>query len=238
MTPVVCIVGNSSSGKTTLTERLITEMKSRGYKVAAAKHTRDEMIIDKRGKDSWRLVEAGGDQVLLFSPGHVFMDRRQDKDLSVDEAMLYVTEDADLFIAEGYRKDTAPKIAVHRKERGEEAEWSRQGLLAVVTDEPLDVQAPQFSWDDIKGVADLVERKLLSHREDLSVSLFVNGAPVRLNEFVRKFVATTVEGMLASLKDVGPVQNLELRVYHKAIAECEPCPDKKGCGTKKMESQS
>ena len=36
--PVVSIVGKSKSGKTTVIERLVQELKSRGYRVATIKH--------------------------------------------------------------------------------------------------------------------------------------------------------------------------------------------------------
>ena len=40
MLPIVSIVGHSGSGKTTLMEGLIRELRDRGLRVAAVKHTR------------------------------------------------------------------------------------------------------------------------------------------------------------------------------------------------------
>ena len=36
--PIVCFVGRSNSGKTTLIERLILELTGEGYRVATIKH--------------------------------------------------------------------------------------------------------------------------------------------------------------------------------------------------------
>ncbi|RME48581.1 MAG: hypothetical protein D6791_02930, partial [Chloroflexi bacterium] len=36
--PIISIVGRSDSGKTTLLEKLIPELKRRGYRVATVKH--------------------------------------------------------------------------------------------------------------------------------------------------------------------------------------------------------
>ncbi|MEJ2754047.1 MAG: molybdopterin-guanine dinucleotide biosynthesis protein MobB, partial [Chloroflexota bacterium] len=36
--PIVSIIGKSKSGKTTLLEKLIAELKRRGYRVATIKH--------------------------------------------------------------------------------------------------------------------------------------------------------------------------------------------------------
>ncbi|MBW2739455.1 MAG: molybdopterin-guanine dinucleotide biosynthesis protein MobB, partial [Deltaproteobacteria bacterium] len=38
-TPIICIVGKSESGKTTLIEKLIPELKKRGYRIGSIKHT-------------------------------------------------------------------------------------------------------------------------------------------------------------------------------------------------------
>ena len=38
MTPIISIVGKSESGKTTLIEKLIPELKKRGYRIGTIKH--------------------------------------------------------------------------------------------------------------------------------------------------------------------------------------------------------
>ena len=45
--PIVSIVGRSDSGKTTLLEGLITELKQRGYRVAVIKHSADDLDFEK-----------------------------------------------------------------------------------------------------------------------------------------------------------------------------------------------
>ena len=54
MVPIVSIVGTSGSGKTTLLVKVISELVSRGYRVATLKHDAHRFEIDKEGKDSWR----------------------------------------------------------------------------------------------------------------------------------------------------------------------------------------
>jgi len=54
MPPIVSIVGRAKSGKTTLIEKLIEELKSRGYRVATIKHASQGMTFDEPDKDSWR----------------------------------------------------------------------------------------------------------------------------------------------------------------------------------------
>lgn len=68
MLPIVCIVGKSNVGKTTLLEGLITELKRRGHRVATVKHDVHGFEIDQPGKDSWRHAQAGSDAVVISSP--------------------------------------------------------------------------------------------------------------------------------------------------------------------------
>jgi len=53
-------------GKTTLLERLIPEIKSRGLSVSLIKHSHINIIIDRPGKDSFRLREVGCNEALLM----------------------------------------------------------------------------------------------------------------------------------------------------------------------------
>ncbi|MEI8173543.1 MAG: molybdopterin-guanine dinucleotide biosynthesis protein B, partial [Deltaproteobacteria bacterium] len=57
--PIVSIVGRSNTGKTTLIEKMIPELKRRGYVVATIKHNIHGFDIDHEGKDSWRHKKAG-----------------------------------------------------------------------------------------------------------------------------------------------------------------------------------
>jgi molybdopterin-guanine dinucleotide biosynthesis protein B len=54
MIPIVSIVGKSDSGKTTLLEKLVAELRSRGLRIATVKHDAHSFEIDHEGKDSWR----------------------------------------------------------------------------------------------------------------------------------------------------------------------------------------
>ena len=47
MPPIVSIIGKSKSGKTTLVEKLVRELKSRGYRVATIKHTNQKLPFDE-----------------------------------------------------------------------------------------------------------------------------------------------------------------------------------------------
>ena len=59
------IAGHSGMGKTTLLERLVPALGARGLSVSLVKHSHKAIEIDRPGKDSYRLREAGCHEVLL-----------------------------------------------------------------------------------------------------------------------------------------------------------------------------
>ena len=65
--PILCFVGRSNSGKTTLIERVIPELVRAGYKVATVKHAGHGFDLDTEGKDSWRHKQAGASTVVIIS---------------------------------------------------------------------------------------------------------------------------------------------------------------------------
>ena len=59
------IVGHSGMGKTTMLEKLIPELVQRGLRVSLIKHSHKSLDIDRPGKDSYRLREAGCSDVIV-----------------------------------------------------------------------------------------------------------------------------------------------------------------------------
>jgi molybdopterin-guanine dinucleotide biosynthesis protein B len=159
--PIVSIVGKSQSGKTVLMEQLIAEFKRRGYKIAALKHSRGGMEIDRPGKDSWRFTQAGSDAVLVSSPDKLAFIKNLNHDLNIEEILPIVGPEFDLILAEGFKKSKIPKIEVHRKELGDDLLCSPEELSAIVTDGLLDTDIAQLPWGDTVAVADFIEKNFV-----------------------------------------------------------------------------
>ncbi len=68
-------VAKSGTGKTTLLEKVIAELKSRGYRVGVIKHDAHRFEIDQPGKDSYRLSAAGADATLIILSGKTGPDQ-------------------------------------------------------------------------------------------------------------------------------------------------------------------
>lgn len=216
MRPIISIVGKSKAGKTTLLEGLIIELERRGYKVAVIKHAGDDFELDKVGKDSWRLSQAGSGVVAVSSPHKLVVIKPMESEQSPRELSGFIGWDYDLILTEGFRQSNNPKIEVHRKEQGKELLCPPQQLLAVVTDEPLDVDVPQFSADEIQRLADLIENRLQAEGREDDVDLFVNDVPISLNPFINNFLAKTLLAMVSALKGVKQVESLHIWLRRKA----------------------
>lgn len=160
MPPIISIVGKSESGKTTLIEKLVPELKRRGYLIGVVKHSRSGFDIDKKGKDSWRHKQAGADMVMIASAGRIAMVK-DDSCESLDCLEKYF-QDMDLILTEGYKKENKPKIEVFRIARHPEPLCENDNtLIAMVTDSDLSIQVPKFGFEDIKALAALIEKKFL-----------------------------------------------------------------------------
>jgi molybdopterin-guanine dinucleotide biosynthesis protein B len=158
--PVLSIVGKSDAGKTTLLEKLVRELKARGYRVATVKHDTHSFEIDQPGKDTWRHAQAGSDHVVIASPNRIAHIQRLERELTLAEIVAAIT-DADIVLTEGYKRGPAPKIEVSRAEKGRELLCAPEELVALATDQPFDMDVPQFDLDDAAGLVDLIELRFL-----------------------------------------------------------------------------
>jgi molybdopterin-guanine dinucleotide biosynthesis protein B len=213
MPPIVSIVGKSKSGKTTLIENLIGELKSRGYQVATIKHTPQGMSFDDSDKDSWRHIRAGSEATAIASPDKIVLIKPVTRDVTLDEVACLFGEDYDIILTEGFKKGDAPKIEVHRRQVGSPL-GSLRKLIAIVTDETLERETRQFSLQDVKGLADLLEEGFIKPQRERT-SLYVNGAPVPLSTFPRDLITNTLVAMVSSLKGVEKVRSLKVLVRRK-----------------------
>jgi len=208
MPPIVSIVGKSKSGKTTLMEGLIRELKSRGYRVGTIKHTPQGMTFDEPDKDSWRHIQAGSEATVISSRDKVVLIKPVTQALTLDELAHLVGEDYDIILTEGFKQGSAPKIEVHRREVGPPLSHIKK-LIAIVTDEPLETKTRQFSRQDFKGLADLLEKSFIKPQRERT-SLCINNVPVPLTTFPKEIISNVLLTMVSCLKGVGEVRSLDI----------------------------
>ncbi len=137
--PVVGFAGWSGSGKTTLLEGVIAHLSAAGLRVALVKHAHHRFDVDKPGKDSHRLREAGAGQVLLTSGRRfaLMVERpaEQPDPVLLEELARLDQDSIDLILVEGFRHDCFPKIEVYRPAYSERALYPEDpAIVAVATD--------------------------------------------------------------------------------------------------------
>lgn len=166
MTPIISIVGYSDAGKTTLVEKLVPELKKKGYRVGTIKHTEHESNFDTKGKDSWRHFAAGADAVVTASAGKTVIIRKSDNQPGDSHSQLSLLEkhlsDMDVIIAEGFKNAGFPKVEVFRSQ-AHEAPICRNDktLIAVVTDDEITLDVPVFGLEESERLSDFIEREYL-----------------------------------------------------------------------------
>ena len=158
-------VAKSGTGKTTLLENVITELKQRGYRIGVIKHDAHKFDIDHPGKDSYRLTAAGADTMLISSPEKLALVKKHDVSPPVEELLSTYFYDVDLVLTEGFKMSSLPKIEVHRKERSAtllcRGEQHDSTLIAVASDEALELDVPVLDLNNPAQVAEFVEKRII-----------------------------------------------------------------------------
>ena len=166
--PVVQFVAPSDTGKTTVVEILIGQLRARGFRVAAVKHTDHRIDIDRKGSDSWRFTEAGADVTVVASPGMTASIRRHASPPDLEEIIHRYSEGADIVLIEGFKKGPFPKIEVHRGSvsdrllsRGDRHDPT---LIAVVSDSMMDVDVPVIPLGGTEDLCRFILERFLDPR--------------------------------------------------------------------------
>ncbi len=143
--PILGFVAASGTGKTTLLTRLIPILKQSGLSIGLIKHSHHDFDIDRPGKDSFRLREAGASPVMLvsryrraiiteFIPA---IDPRLD-----DQLKQFDQSELDLILVEGFAKEKIPKIELHRPVLEQPLLYPNDpDIIALATDTVLETPA-------------------------------------------------------------------------------------------------
>ena len=159
--PVLTFIAKSGSGKTTLMEKLIAELKRRGYRLVTIKHhSHAGFEVDKPGKDSWRFAQAGSDHVIIAAPDKIASYRKLEVELTLDEIMEGISG-MDLILVEGYKRAGKPAIEIVRESVGTDLIGGDEQLVAVASDVALAVNVPVFDLNDVNGIADFIENRII-----------------------------------------------------------------------------
>lgn len=106
---VLSVIGYSNTGKTTLIENLIKELKDRGYTVGTVKEVGcNNFTIDKQGTNTYRHKLAGSQQISARSSQET--DIMYQNKLELEELLMYYNQD--YVILEGITDERIPNIVM------------------------------------------------------------------------------------------------------------------------------
>jgi molybdopterin-guanine dinucleotide biosynthesis protein B len=159
MNKVIGVAGFKNAGKTTLVEKLVTELTRRGYRISTVKHAHHSFDIDHEGRDSFRHRTAGASEVAVVSRNRwaIIHEARGEAELSLDEILAKLGP-CELVIVEGYKRDTHDKIEVrnvtldHPRLAGGDPTIVAIAANGPVTDAPV----PVFDRDGVSALADFI----------------------------------------------------------------------------------
>jgi molybdopterin-guanine dinucleotide biosynthesis adapter protein len=169
---LVAVVGGKHSGKTTVAERLIAELKRRGYRVGAVKEMVRIPTLDTPATETDRYKNAGAEIIVAVprSETVIFIDKR----LSVGEILPHL-EGLDYAVLEGFDQEKAlPKIIAAKT--ADEVKSYFDGSTVAVSGLILESKAeskkaesfgvPLFkSLTQAPKLADLVEKKAVAFKD-------------------------------------------------------------------------
>ena len=161
----VSFAAKSGTGKTTLVEKLIVELRSRGYRVGAFKAISHLFDIDQPGKDSHRMAAAGAEAMLICSAEKLAFVSTHTEKPDVYDLLNQYFQDVDIVLVEGYKHGPLPKIEIVRQKRREQLLCCPNSYdptyIAVASDAPLDLEIPVFDLNDPDTITDFLEKTFL-----------------------------------------------------------------------------
>jgi molybdopterin-guanine dinucleotide biosynthesis protein MobB len=163
--PVLLIVGFKKVGKTRLLENLISELSSRGHRVACIKHHHSDapVVVDACDTDTWRFRKAGAKSVVLVTPSHIASFHDTSEQPALEQVLQDLTA-IDLVLGEGFHAEPHLKIEVVSASNDNRLCRTDKNLIALVkTTEGVEA-VPTFAPESIKPLADFIEVKILRKR--------------------------------------------------------------------------
>jgi molybdenum cofactor guanylyltransferase len=110
----VAFCGYSGSGKTTLIAAIVRQLSAR-LSIAYYKHGCHRFDLDREGKDSWTVGQAGASTVMISDPEKKAVVTTQGSDTSWLERHAF--SDHDILIVEGLKELPLPKLVLVDRER-------------------------------------------------------------------------------------------------------------------------
>lgn len=209
---IFSIVGISKSGKTTTIEKIITELRRRGYTVGSVKEIHfHDFKMDVSGTNTDRHRAAGADPVTARG------DRETDvmfgEKLKLADILKFY--DCDYVVLEGVQDTVAPKIVTAHdiqgiEDRLDEAAFAISGRISEKISEYKGLPAIN-GLSDIVKLVDLIEAKVPEYSSSAgSITLRAGGHEIPMVPFVQKILRNAVLGIVSELDGCSDSEDIEI----------------------------
>jgi molybdopterin-guanine dinucleotide biosynthesis adapter protein len=230
---IVAVAGTKNTGKTTLVTLLVEELVRRGFQVGTVKHT--HVKLDMEGKDTWKHREAGAQLVVGAGGDETFFLVDHSMELEQIITSVECLKTLDFLVLEGYKPAYYAKISTSPlKDPFTLAQVDMQELdrelieeLSNLVEERSFGQLAKMDCGECgyEGCQEMalamvkgeIKEDICVMKKSSDVLLTINGKPVPLNPFVKKFVKNTFMGMISALKIEDPLeaQKIELLIQNE-----------------------
>jgi len=165
--------GYSGSGKTTILEKLAALLTDKGLSVGYFKHDAHRFDIDRKGKDSDRLFNAGVKTLALTSPDE---SAARFKSADPDGEVERILAECDIVLVEGYKNGPWDKLWVHPYDGSADELPELDNLVGQVGG------GSELKHDDITSIASFVNGwlKKKTAKNTLYGGLLIGGKSVRM----------------------------------------------------------
>jgi molybdopterin-guanine dinucleotide biosynthesis protein MobB len=186
------IYGKSNMGKTTLIEKLVSQLTKQGYRIATIKQTKKAISLDLANKDTWRHREAGAELVVFSSRCET--DLLLYNALNTSEIIRRISSFGyyDFILVEGADDLNIPKIQLGVGKKRVNTIASYKG--------------------NVDEILILIKRELQQKPLSQHLSVIVNGKNISLAEFPKQMITNTIVGMLRSLKGVQDINEVTIQL--------------------------
>jgi molybdopterin-guanine dinucleotide biosynthesis protein MobB len=214
MTNVLRVVGPPGSGKTLLIVSLVEALRSRNYRVATAvkREAIESSLLDP---DVSRQLDAGAiaTVISLSNGGRVTLERVMPLP-GLASVLASIDPSVDLLLAEGFDDPGYPAIELLAPS-DHTIETPNDDLLAIVASNEIRGAFETFGPGETNGVAELVEREILSTEADVTMQLTINDQPVETFGFVKDMIARPILVMVEQLKGVDLPRSVRINIRRR-----------------------
>jgi len=209
---IFSIVGYKKSGKTTLVEKIIPILKSKGYKIGVLKHTGEGLPEESEGKDTAKFRTAGAETVGFCGDDHFILFKAGGHPiLPLDRLAAFFFPEADLVVTEGFKKQPFPKIALLSEGQEEKLLAEVKGVvLATVGPKPFREDLPHFQPEQAEEIVDLLEKRFMKGRHEPRIRVWLDGKRIPMKDFVQDIIIQGIMGMLGTLRGFIPAGRVDI----------------------------